>query len=603
MEASAPVPTILVVDDTPANLEWLEIILKSADYAVRSLPNGMLGLQSALTEPPDLILLDIKMPGMDGYEVCVQLKADPRTREIPVIFISALRETEDKVRAFAVGGVDYVGKPFEAEEVLARVDTHLRLRALQTGLSAAKERAEAANRAKSTFLANMSHELRTPLNAVLGFAQLIAMDTGLSGKNRGHLDAIRQSGGFLLELINDMLDLAKIEAGRFECRAESWDTQTFFKDLSMMFSARAESQDLFFHYRESPPLPPVLHSDPRRLRQIAVNLLGNALKFTRQGGIVLHTGFNENKLFLEVTDTGPGIPAEMLEKIFEPFEQAGDSMQKNRGTGLGLSITRRLAEMMDGTVTVSSTVGTGSTFRAEVSAQAMAAASVVHLDSVHAPAVTGYRRSDGGEPVRILVCDDVTNNREPLAGILRGLGFVVLEAENGGQCLDIARHDRPDAVLVDLYMPEADGFEMVHALRELPEFQNTPVIAVSADAFAETREHSLAAGCDDYLAKPVEMGPLTETLGKLLPLAWEYAESPRSIAVDAEEIDRLPAAQAERMLEALRHGDIRAVMEAAETLEQTGCCPSLARRISELAHDIRLDEITHLLESRLRRNK
>ena len=589
---------ILIIDDTPANLTLLENILRAANHTVRSLPGGMLGLHSALVEPPALILLDIKMPEMDGYEVCTQLKADPRTRDIPVIFISALQETEDKIRAFAAGGVDYVTKPFQSEEVLARVGTHLSLRALQIDLHAAKERAEAANRAKSAFLANMSHELRTPLNAILGVAQLMAMNPRQDEENRRHVEIIRQGGEFLLELLNDVLDLAKIEAGRFECFPKPWSPQEFFQELEFLFRTRAEQKDLFFQYEAHGTLPQVLLCDPKRLRQIVMNLLGNAVKFTHQGGVTLRSEFTDNKLILEVADTGPGIPAEMQEKIFEPFRQAGDSAQKIQGSGLGLSITRKLTEMMGGTVAVTSTEGVGSTFRVEVSAETVAAPVETCGRKPWIPQVVGYRRTQGGPgTLRVLVCDDVPHNREVLEKILQELGFATLSAESGKECVEIVRNRKPDAVLLDLYMPEQSGFEAVTELRGLPEFQETPIIAVTADAFAETRDRSLQAGCNACLTKPLDAAQLIETLGAWLPLTWEYTTADDASSDDADDAPELPSAIRAQLDKAVKQGDIRALIDLTEEMERNDCCPVLARKINVLAQDIKLEEIKRLLSS------
>ena len=613
-------PSVLVVDDTPENLTLLHKFLAQAGYDVRTLPHGALVSRSVRSAPPDLILLDIMMPDMDGYKVCAQLKADPSTRDIPVIFISALQENFDKLRAFAEGGVDYITKPFHAEEVLARVHAHARLHALQQDLesrnrelaaakhdlelrnqelTAAKDKADAANRAKSTFLANMSHELRTPLNAVLGFAQLLERDRSLGERPHRYVETILSGGKFLLELLNDVLDLAKIEAGRFECFPEAWDTQSFFAELSEVFRSRAEQKDLFFHYEEATPLPRELNSDPRRLRQIAMNLIGNAVKFTCRGGITLRTGFADDKLVLEVIDTGPGIPADMLEKIFEPFQQAGDSAQKIQGTGLGLSITRKLAEMMGGMISVTSVEGQGSTFRVEIEAQALTTPAEQQAQAGISLQAVGYRRTDGGSgPLCILICDDIPDNLEMLVLTSQSLGFETLSARNGKECVEIAQSRKPDAVLLDLFMPKQDGFETTRALRALPGFEETPIVAVTAKAFAEAREQSLAFGCNAHITKPIVLAELEQTLGGLLPLEWEHAAaSPAKIQLDENELQKLPPLLRAQLLTAVSHGDIQTVMVLARQLEQDECCRALSIRISELAERVELSALERLLNA------
>ncbi len=410
--------TVLIVDDTPANLSLLEKILSTEEYNVRALPSGELALASMKAALPDLILLDIKMPGMDGYETCAKLKENPLTRDIPVIFISALQETEDKIQAFAVGGVDYISKPFQAAEVLARVKTHLRLRTLQQGLEQARLRAEAANQAKSAFLANMSHELRTPLNAILGFARILQNDDSLGALQRRHARYIGQGGDFLLALINDILDLAKIEAGRFECYPDNWNTRGFLDEVIELFRIRAEQKGLFFQYEEITPLPAMLHGDAKRLRQIIINLLSNAIKFTQQGGITFRVGFETDCLRVEIEDTGLGIAPEMRQKIFEPFQQAGEGWQKSQGTGLGLAISLKLAKMMHGDLTVESVKGKGSTFRLSLPVEEVESPVEPDPREADLSRVIGFHRVRGEGAFRLLVSDDVQDYRDLMSILL-----------------------------------------------------------------------------------------------------------------------------------------------------------------------------------------
>jgi signal transduction histidine kinase len=371
---------ILVVDDTPENLELLSTMLKEQGLNVRCAINGSLALKVAESGWSDLILLDIRMPGMDGYEVCQKLKTAENTREIPVIFLSALDDISDKKQAFAVGGVDYISKPFQVEEALARVTTHLQLRKLSKTLeqqvqertielSKALEKAEAANIAKSQFLANMSHELRTPLNAIIGYSDILkeeAIDLRKENIFCPDLEKIHSAAHHLLGIVNNILDLSKIESGKMEIYLEKIEVASLLKDVIATIQPliQKNANTLVVEYPESAW---AINIDVFKVRQSLFNLLSNANKFTEQGKISLTiSSSNENQrdwIYFSVTDNGIGMSVEQIQKLFKPFTQADNSRtRKYGGTGLGLVLTQKFCQMMGGEITVESQLGRGSSF-------------------------------------------------------------------------------------------------------------------------------------------------------------------------------------------------------------------------------------------------
>jgi CheY-like chemotaxis protein len=372
----------------------------------------------------------------------------------------------------------------------------------------------------------MSHEIRTPMNAILGFSQLMLRDASLTPAQREHLQIIDRNGEHLLALINDVLEMSKIEARRIALRPAPFDLHAFVHDLDTMFASRARAKGLAFSVRGVSGLPAAALGDEGRLRQIFVNLIANAVKFTTSGSISVRLEAHDLRgdrwqLVGIVADTGPGIAPEEMKHLFKQFEQASAGRETGSGTGLGLSISRELARLMDGDITVSSRVGAGSEFRVSVP-----------LGIVDQPLLrtteTDRRQVVGlapGQPAcRILVVDDIEDNRRLLATMLGDMGFQIREAADGAQAVEAFARWAPHAILMDLRMPVMDGNEATRRIRAMPGGAATRIICLTASVFTENREQMLAAGGDDFLSKPFHANQLVEKLGQLLGVRFDFAE-------------------------------------------------------------------------------
>ena len=858
--------TILIVDDTPDNLRLLTGILEEDGYIVRKLRDGNMVMSSVLSAPPDLILLDILMPETDGYEVCGQLKAKEQTRDIPVIFISALDEAVNKVKAFSTGGVDYITKPFQKQEVLARVQTHLHLRRAQqtlqeqnvqlqrinskltreitqrkqlkaelqrqrdflknaieslnhpfylvdahtyevlmankatapdglTGnitchalthnqtepcnsvehscplklvkktkkavtvehthydwdgnllnvevhahpvfddagnvvqvieyciditkrkkvektlqdseerfrrlfedspvslweedfsdlrtyidslkisevkdlrtyfenhpeslarcaemirivdvnkatmdlyrakdkeallnnlavvftpesypmlregiialaggqdfeseavtrtldgkkinvivkwivvpgyektmsrvlisvtditaikrvhakLEQSREAAEAANHAKSAFLTNMSHELRTPLNAILGFSQLLGHATNLEPEQQENLGTIRRSGEHLLTLINQVLDLSKIEAGRITLDESDFDLHRLLDETEYMFRLHAKNKGLELLFERTSDVPRHIRTDKVKLRQTLINLLNNAMKFTKKGGVCVRIENCEKvvakrltssfTLLFSISDTGPGIEPDELDKLFEAFVQTKTGRESHKGTGLGLTISRKFVQLMGGEIKVESEVGRGTTFIFQIMAGVSEAARI----ETGKPARKVITLEPNQPRYRILIVDDKEDNRRLIVKLLNPFGFEVREAENGRQAIEIWKAWRPHFIWMDIQMPVMDGYAAIKVIRKLETrnlILNTEksvsviIIAVSASAFEEERVTAMASGCDDFLRKPFYETDVTDLMTKHLGVRFVYEESAETCLTKGVDTDK-----------------------------------------------------------------
>jgi CheY-like chemotaxis protein len=389
----------------------------------------------------------------------------------------------------------------------------------EEALRAARVAADAANKAKSDFLARMSHELRTPLNGILGYAQILKREQQLNEAQRRGIEVIQNSGEHLLELINDILDLSKIEAQRFELHPSQFDLSTILRTVVDLIKVKADEKKLRFVYETLSELPRIVFGDARVMKQVLLNLLGNAIKFTDRGQVTLQALYHEHRITFRVRDTGVGIPAEKLKEIFEPFKQVGDGMRKVEGTGLGLSISKRLVEMMKGTLSVESTIGSGSIFAIEIELPEVEGEEI--LAERTRTDIVGYK----GTRKRILVADDNPGNIGILTAILTPLGFETIVAKNGQEAVDAAGERKPDLVLIDMVMPVMDGFDATRHIRRIPTKNALPIIAISASVLRKDRARYLEAGCDDFIAKPFKLEELLAKLRRYLGIEWIYQSS------------------------------------------------------------------------------
>jgi PAS domain S-box-containing protein len=474
-----------------------------------------------------------------------------------------------------------------------------------TQLQRAKADADAANRAKSTFLSTMSHEIRTPMNAILGYTQLMLRDPNLGTEPKTNLRIMSRSGEHLLSLINDVLDMSKIEAGRTQIDSATFNLPRLLSDLTSMFRLRAEVKGLRFEALTHGEDVPYLVADEGKIRQTLINLLGNAIKFTDSGQIALHItlelrGADRLWLSARVEDTGPGISDDNLATLFEPFSQIRDALNTKEGTGLGLAITRSYARLMGGDVVVSSSLGRGSVFLLEIPVE-RGDAGVATKQSPSLRVIGMASRMHGP---KILIVDDQIENRDWLVKLLTLIGFSVRSADNGEAAIRNWEEWEPQLILMDVHMPVMDGLEATRRIKASPRGRETVIVALTASAMDHDREAASQSGANDFLSKPCREEELLKKIGDHLNIQYEYEETSRADeeglqvdgeALSAERLGLLPLELLNKLRNAILRGDKRGldrlILEISETVDVR-----IAQVIQGLANNYDYDALTRLLD-------
>ena len=484
---------------------------------------------------------------------------------------------------------------------------------------AALAQAQNANQAKSRFLANMSHELRTPLNAILGFTQLMTRDASISEEQQENLKIINRSGEHLLRLINDILEMSKIEVGQITLNESQFDLYLMLKSIEEMLRLKSEAKNLNLLFNINSNVPQFIYTDEGKLRQIIINLLGNALKFTETGSIVLTVKLDNNpqivqnkieflfsdtySLYFSVEDTGAGIEPEEMAQLFTAFEQTKIGRISNEGTGLGLSICHKFVELMGGELKAKSTIGKGSVFFFNVLLRVEEKSNLETIKQVDTEQQKVIGIAVGQPRYRILAVDDVAASRLLLNKLLTKIGFLVREAGDGQEAIDLWQQWHPDLILMDMRMPKVDGYEATRRIKAQPGGRETVIIALTASAFEEERVLTLSAGCDDFMRKPFKEAELIAKIGQYLDIDYLYennvdATANRQILLEQltkESLKVMPEEWRSQLYQAAAQVDNQEIFQLLAEIPDE--YESLAKGLEDLAEQFRCDKIIDLAKS------
>ena len=574
--------SVLIIDDVVSNITAMRKFL-SPEYNIFAAGNGRDALIAAEKSVPDVILLDIQMDDMDGFDVIRALKSNKKTKDIPVIFITGLADVASEEKGLALGAVDYIRKPFSPAIVKLRLQNQIKmldmtddLKSSAEQLEAALEDAQEANRAKSSFLSNMSHEIRTPMNAITGIGELLLHER-LEERQMGYVNDIVTSAKSLLGIINDILDFSKIESSKLDLDPVDYDLNDFLDQIETMFTYTAEIKGLEFKVERAPGLPKVLFGDDLRLRQILTNIIGNAVKFTEKGHVRMGVSASNDLLVFKITDTGIGIRKEDQPKLFRAFEQVDKSINRNViGTGLGLIISKSFIEMMDGSIKLESEYGQGTVFTVTIpivkgnKKRVEKKTDIDENSTLHAP------------EARVLVVDDNEFNRKVASGLLSLMDIKAETAASGQKAIELVKHKEYDIVFMDHMMSGMDGIEATALIRKMGEkHENLPIIALTANVVQGAKEMFLENNFNDFLPKPIDTRELIRVLENWLPLGKIQAKTElEDIHSRLSKVDELRRKSIitfvkenrntfEKITGALSSGDLKTAHRIAHTLKSS----------------------------------
>ncbi len=467
-------------------------------------------------------------------------------------------------------------------------------------LVSAKEAADVASQAKSEFLANMSHELRTPLNGILGYAQILQRSQKMAKSEREGVGIIYQCGSHLLTLINDILDLSKIEARKLELHKGDINFSSFLIGVAEICRIRAQEKGIKFNYQPDAELPIIIKADEKRLRQVLINLIGNAIKFTEKGEVSFYIRVieknkqNNYKIRFEIIDSGVGMTQEQLNKIFLPFEQVGDKNKQTEGTGLGLAISRKITELMGSNLMVESSLGCGSKFWFDADLE-VSKENIQQKSDLLNTQIIGLK----GDKPNILIVDDQWENRSVIVNCLQTIGFSCFEASNGKEGLIKTEEIKPDLILTDISMPEMDGLEMMQLLRNNQEFSDVPIVVSSASVYEKDVRQSLAAGANEFLPKPIQIQELLKVLHNYLQLEWIYAKTEQKQEISLNEKIVLPSTlEMDKLFDLAMRGNVNGIENLLNNLESSDIrFQPFVAEIRQLAENFKFKQIRQYIKS------